>query len=115
MARNEWTRFGRGSCEGYGLEIGGSNVRFSASVSRGVVDSLTGRCPWWSSINGHDRKEHPTREEAMARVEKELAMDAERFLRDYAGYKMQRERNRFSVAAGQLAPSGADIPKKGTP
>lgn len=88
--RNEWTRFGRGSCEGYGLEIGGSNVRFSASVSRGVVDSETGGCPWWSSINGICRQEHATREEAMARVEFELSIDGEQFVRDYAGYKARR-------------------------
>ncbi|HEX3430500.1 MAG TPA: hypothetical protein VHT03_06395 [Rhizomicrobium sp.] len=89
--RHDWTRWGRGDCEGYGLEIGHGNVRFHASVSRGKAQGDSDGWVWWSSINGICRKEHTTLEEAMARVEFELRIDAEQFARDYAGYKALRE------------------------
>ncbi|HTT82352.1 MAG TPA: hypothetical protein VMF67_02625 [Rhizomicrobium sp.] len=68
MARDQWSRLGRGDCEGYGDPVGGGDVRFHAS---GVRDA-EGNYPWTSAINGRCSKTHATREEGMARIEFEL-------------------------------------------
>jgi hypothetical protein len=107
MARNEWSRWGRGSCEGYSLDIGnGGFVRFEGSVvcAPGAPEGAA-NC-WTSSINGTCMKMHDTCAEAMARVEFELAETAEAFVSLYAGYKAHRHKNKFSRAVDALK-SGA--------
>jgi hypothetical protein len=97
MARNEWTRWGRGDCVGCSLSIGSGSVRFDAGVSRSVRGA-DGAHSWSSAINGKCSQTHATMEEAMTRLEFELRIAAEQFVREYEGYKAQRLRNRFSRA-----------------
>ena len=58
-------------------------ARFHASVVRSVFNLETGAYHWTSSINGRDQQEHPTREEAMARAERELSVAGEQFVSEY--------------------------------
>jgi hypothetical protein len=97
MARNEWSRWGRGDCEGYSLGARAGYVRFDARVSRGVR-GVDGNHPWFSDINGLCRQTHATREHAMARVEFELRIAGEQFLLEYEAYKALRQTNKFSNA-----------------
>jgi hypothetical protein len=97
MARNQWSRWGRGDCEGYGLHIGSDPVRFDAGVVRGVHDA-DGKCSWTSNINGRCAQTHATMTEAMARIEFELHIAGEQFVTEYEGYKASRNRNKFSQA-----------------
>jgi hypothetical protein len=97
MARNEWSRWGRGSCEGYSLHIGdGGFARFEGEVVRNVSGTEGQPGAWSSSINGTCRHTHATQAEAMARIEFELSCTAEAFVSSYAGYKAHRHENRFS-------------------
>ena len=67
MIRGEWSRWGRGMCEGYSLEIGSA---FRGSV---VKSSTVGRpTVWIASVNMTALGEYLERREAMCRVE-ELA------------------------------------------
>jgi hypothetical protein len=97
MARTEWTRWGRGDCEGYSLSIGQGDVRFHAGVSRRMRDP-DGKQSWTSDINGRCANAHPTRADAMAHIEFELRIAAEEFLQEYESYKAHRRNNRFSQA-----------------
>jgi len=58
MARNEWTRWGRGECIGYNLEIGDSYSRFHASVVRNVFDHQRSMYTWYAAINGCESKQY---------------------------------------------------------
>ena len=64
MGRGQWTRWGRGMCEGWSLEIG---IAFRGSVVRRDI----GRQPttWIASINSTALDEFPERGIAMPRVE----------------------------------------------
>jgi hypothetical protein len=95
MARNQWSRWGRGDCEGYGLNIGSGPVRFDAGVSRGVSDA-DGKCSWTSDINGKWSKTHAAMADGIARIEFELRQTGEQFVREYEGYKANRHKNKFS-------------------
>lgn len=98
MARNEWSRWGRGDCVGYSLSIGdGGFTRFEGSVTRGVRGD-SGGYSWSSAINGMCSQSHATIEEAMARVEFELSVTGEAFVASFAGYKAHRHENNFSQA-----------------
>jgi hypothetical protein len=97
MARNEWTRWGRGDCEGYGLHVGPDPIRFDAGVVRGVHDA-DGKCTWTSGINGRFTQTHATMAEGMARVEFELRVAGEQFVAEYESYKANRRRNKYSHA-----------------
>jgi len=98
-------RWGRGSCEGYNLDIGNSGfVRFEGEVVRNVGKGDGEPGAWRSSINGTCSQAHPTCAEAMKRVEFELAQAAEPFVSLYAGYKAHRHKNRFSQAVDALKP-----------
>lgn len=103
MAMNEWSRWGRGSCEGYSLQIGdGGFTRFEGQVLRNVAKQNGQPSAWSSSINGICAKEHATCAEAMRRVEFELSCTAEAFVSSYAGYKTHRHKNKFSQAVDAL-------------
>ena len=102
MARNEWSRWGRGGCVGHSLEIGSADPAcFHASVSRGVRGD-DGSYPWDSSINGRCREIHKSVEEAMARVEHELSVAGEAFIASYAEYKTKRLKNKYSQAVDAM-------------
>ncbi len=106
MARNEWTRWGRGECVGYNLEIGHSYSRFHASVVRNVFDHQRSMYTWYSSINGRESKQYDTREQAMAEIEFELKITADFFVESYAQYQEKRGGNKLSqsVDARKLRP-----------
>lgn len=98
MEWNAWSRWGRGSCEGYSLRIGGGSfVRFEASVTRGIRGD-DGSHSWRSDINGACGKTHATMEEAMMRVEQELAIAGKAFLEGVEEFKANRSKNRYSQA-----------------
>jgi hypothetical protein len=97
MALNEWSRWGRGASEGYNLDIGDGYARFHASVVKSAFNPETGYL-WSSRINGKDERIHATREAAMARVEFELRVAGESFLRMYEGFKAHRANNEYSRA-----------------
>ena len=107
MARNEWSRWGRGSCEGYSLDIGdGGFTRFLGQVVRNVTARDGEPNAWSSSITGACSQPHPSRVQAMKRVEFELACTAEMFVSMYAGYKAHRHENRYSCEVDALTPGG---------
>jgi|APThiThiocy_cv2_1041547.scaffolds.fasta_scaffold02951_1 hypothetical protein len=97
MAKSEWTRWGRGECEGYSLGIGGGYTRFDASVSRSVRQE-DGSRKWYASINGRDEREFASREEAMAHIEHELILAGNDFVCDFAAFRAMRGRNKYSQA-----------------
>lgn len=89
MTHNRWTRRGRGSCEGYSLQIGGGFVCFGGAVVRNVGTPDGQKGAWHSSINGTCSQSHPTCADAMHRVEFELSIAADGFVSMYARYKAQ--------------------------
>ena len=102
MARNEWSRWGRGDCIGYSLAIGdGGFTRFEGSVTRGMRHD-DGSYSWSSAINGMCGQAHASLEEAMARVEFELSITGEAFAVSFAGYKAHRHENKFSQAVDAM-------------
>ena len=64
MGRGQWTRWGRGMCEGWSLEIG---MAFRGSVVR--RDTRGERTTWTASINSTALGEFLERDIAMRRVE----------------------------------------------
>jgi hypothetical protein len=97
MARNGWSRWGRGDCEGYSLEIGDGAVRFHARVVRSVRNQA-GLYSWSACVNGHGDRHYAVREVAMAHVETELASAAAFFLTEFEAYKAGRAANKYSRA-----------------
>jgi hypothetical protein len=95
MGKGKWTRWGRGSSEGYGLEIGWA--------LRGQVRRLDGR--WVASMNATDLQEWPTREQAMAKVESEIALQMKVILEDWPIW--QRE---LAARAGKKSASARGMP-----
>lgn len=71
MGYGRWTRWGRGSCEGYSLEFGNA---YRASVSRDMA--TMGQSPTWQgSINAKQKKIYPDRASAMKDIEHEIEAD----------------------------------------
>ncbi len=89
MVRNGWTRWGRGSCEGYSLQIGGGFVSFGGAVVRNASTPDGQKGAWHSSINGTCSQSHLTCVDAMRRVEFELSIAADGFVSMYARYQAQ--------------------------
>jgi hypothetical protein len=88
--RGEWTRWGRGMCEGWSLEIGAA---FRGSVVRSAT---TGQpTTWIASINTSALGEYLDRAEAMRRVEEQVENSMGLTLHDWQLYqaaKAKRER-----------------------
>ena len=80
--RGQWSRWGRGMCEGWSLEIG---TAFRGSVVR--QDRIEAAPTWLASVNSTYLSEHPDRESAMARVEAAVAHDMELVLNDWELYR----------------------------
>jgi hypothetical protein len=78
MGYGKWTRWGRGSCEGYSLQIGDA-LRGQASR-----DS-DGR--WAASLTNTDLGRHTTKEEAKAAVETRIGIEMTKILEDWAIYQ----------------------------
>ena len=88
--RPGWSRWGRGSCEGYSLRIGdGSAPRFHASVVRNVADQ-DGNITWRADINGGEKQVFATRDAGMDHIEFELRHRMERLLREWNWLKAVR-------------------------
>jgi hypothetical protein len=80
--RSAWTRWGRGSCEGWSLEIGGA---FCGSV---VWQGRTKEPPTWlASVNATYLGEYLDRAAAMARVAQDIERNMELVLHDWAVYQ----------------------------
>ena len=74
MGKGKWRRWGRGSAEGYGLEIGSA---FRGNVSKGK-DGL-----WHSTMNASGAQAHATKEEAQKRIEDEIHYGMHDVLEDW--------------------------------
>ena len=80
--RGEWSRWGRGMCEGWSLEIG--------TAYRGAVvrqDRIEKPATWIASVNAGYLGEFPDRESAMARVESVISGDMQLVLHDWELYR----------------------------
>ena len=82
MGRGQWTRWGRGMCEGWSLEIG---VAFRGTVVR--RDSSGGPITWIASINSTALGEFVEREIAMRRVEELVESSMMLVLHDWELYR----------------------------
>ncbi|SRR6266508_1596352 len=80
--RGQWSRWGRGSCEGYSLEIG---FAFRASVVR--RDHPHPQPPTWKvSLNSTDLGEYPDREAGFRRAEEMIEADMKTVAEDWEAY-----------------------------
>jgi hypothetical protein len=80
MGRGQWTRWGRGMCEGWSLEIG---MAFHGSVVRRNTDPPT----WRASINSTALGKFLEREIAMHRVEELVEANMLLVLHDWELYR----------------------------
>ena len=74
MGKGKWTRWGRGSCEGYGLEIGNA---LRASISRDSQGA------WRTSINAVSHGDFATMEQAKKRIEETIRDDVNLIFEDW--------------------------------
>jgi hypothetical protein len=82
MGRGQWTRWGRGMCEGWSIEIG---IAFHGSVVR---RDRSGELPiWTASINSTGLGEFLEREIAMHRVEELVEASMVLVLHDWELYR----------------------------
>lgn len=83
--RGEWNRWGRGSCEGWSLEIGRA---FRGSVvKRQIVDEPP---TWEASVNTTALGRSLSRDDAKKRVEECIESDMQLVLRDWQLYEAAR-------------------------
>jgi hypothetical protein len=82
MGRGQWTRWGRGMCEGWSLEIG---MAFRGSVVR--RDRSGQSTTWITSINSTALGEFLEREIAMHRVEELVESSMVLVLHDWELYQ----------------------------
>src|SRR5215470_7318821 len=87
MGRGQWTRWGRGMCEGWSLEIG---VAFHGSVVRQARRGEPAR--WSASINSSALGEFLEREIAMRRVEELIESSMKLALHDWEVYRAEKEK-----------------------
>ena len=85
MGRGQWTRWGRGMCEGWSLEVG---MAFHGSVVR---RDRSGDSPTWdASINSTGLGELLEREIAMRRVEELIESSMVLVLHDWELYRAEK-------------------------
>jgi hypothetical protein len=82
MGRGYWTRWGRGLCEGWSLEIG---MAFRGSVVRREISGE--QTTWTASINSTGLGEFLEREIAMRRVEELIESSMGLVLHDWELYQ----------------------------
>jgi hypothetical protein len=80
--RGEWSRWGRGMCEGYSLELG-FMIRGNVVRHYKIEQPVT----WLASMNATYLGEYLDREEAMARVEADIERHMEMVLHDWELYR----------------------------
>jgi hypothetical protein len=80
--RGEWTRWGRGMCEGWSLEIG---TAFRGAVVR--QERVEQPVTWLASVNAAYLGEYLDRESAMTRVESDIEHAMEMVLHDWGLYR----------------------------
>ena len=85
MGRGQWTRWGRGMCEGWSLEIG---MAFCGSVVR--RDSSGEPTTWIASINSTALGEFLEREIAIRRVKEFLEASMKLALHDWELYRAEK-------------------------
>jgi hypothetical protein len=85
MGRGHWTRWGRGMCEGWSLEIG---MAFHGSVVR--RDRIGEPARWIASINSTGLGEFLDREIAMRRAEELMESSMVLVLHDWELYRAQK-------------------------
>ena len=85
MGRGQWTRWGRGMCEGWSLEIG---MAFRSSVVR--RDTSGQPTTWIASINSTTLGEFLEREIAMRRVEELIESSMVLVLHDWDLYRAEK-------------------------
>lgn len=86
MGRGIWTRWGRGSCEGWGLAIGDV---LRCGVVRGLI-RIDRPTLWRADINAVELGDYPTREQAMQRVEERVTADMRAALADWAVFEKRK-------------------------
>lgn len=91
MGQGRWSRWGRGSCEGYTLEFGSL---FRADIVRGQESGATGAAQFAASYPHSRRRSVDTVEEAGAWIEGQLAFDMKRLLEDWAKFKPGQAKRR---------------------
>jgi hypothetical protein len=95
MGRGQWTRWGRGMCEGWSLEIG---MAFRGSVVRRDIGRE--RTTWIASINSTGLGEFLEREIAMRRVEELVESSIELVLHDWKLYQAAKGKRQCAVECG---------------
>jgi len=75
MGKGKWSRWGRGSCEGWSLDIG--------YALRGQV-ALNHDRSWRASVNATELGTWKTREEAMQAVETRITHEVQLILEDWS-------------------------------
>jgi hypothetical protein len=86
--RGQWSRWGRGLCEGWSLEIG---TAFRGAVVR--QDHFNQPPTWLASINSAYLGEFPDRDSGMARVEDDIRQRMALVLHDWRQYEAARSRD----------------------
>jgi hypothetical protein len=86
MTKAQWTRWGRGMCEGSSLEIG---VAFRGTVVR--QERLNQPTTWLASLNAGYLGEYFDRATAMARVEDTIEHNMKLVLEDWEMYRATKE------------------------
>ena len=87
MGRGQWTRWGRGMCEGWSLEIG---MAFRGSVVRRETNGQP--TTWMASVNSTGLFEFLQREIATRRVEELIESSMLLVLHDWEVYRATKER-----------------------
>ena len=90
--RGEWSPWGRGTCEGWSLEIGNA---FRGAVVR--QDKFDGPPMWLASVNAAYLGEYLDRASAMARVQAEIESNMEMVLHDWGLYQAAKEEQLASL------------------
>ncbi|WP_119271490.1 hypothetical protein [Taklimakanibacter deserti] len=92
MAKGRWSRWGRGGCEGYTLDLG-SFINFSV-----IRRSTGGPAPDYFELTSHTRKikSFPSAKDGMDYAEKELESGMTAMLEDWELYKAHRVKRRKS-------------------
>jgi hypothetical protein len=93
MRRREWSRWGRGSCEGWSLEIG---LAFRGSVVKSETPGLP--TTWIASINTGALGEYLEREIAMRNVEAQIESNMNLVLHDWELYRSAKSTVRVIFA-----------------
>jgi hypothetical protein len=86
MTKAQWTRWGRGMCEGWSLEIGAA---FRGAVVR--QDRTEHPTTWLASVNAGYVGEYFDRVTAMARVEDLIEHNMKAALEDWELYRAIKE------------------------